>query len=41
MRRQRPRYEVLLRLFLGRHAKPEQLIRDVRAQREGFARTVA
>ncbi len=33
---QRPRNEILLRLFLGRHANPEFLIRDVRAQRERF-----
>jgi PadR family transcriptional regulator, regulatory protein AphA len=37
---QRPRNEVLLRLFFGRHARPEQLIRDIRAQREGFAATL-
>jgi PadR family transcriptional regulator, regulatory protein AphA len=34
---QRPRNEVLLRIFLGRHANPGYLIRDVRAQREQFA----
>jgi PadR family transcriptional regulator, regulatory protein AphA len=38
---QRPRNEVLLRIFLGRHARPEHLIRDVRVQREGFARALA
>jgi PadR family transcriptional regulator, regulatory protein AphA len=38
---QRPRNEVLLRLFLGRHAKPEHLVRDIRAQREGFSRSLA
>jgi len=37
----RPRNEVLLRIFLGRHARPEHLIRDIRAQREGFAATLA
>jgi PadR family transcriptional regulator, regulatory protein AphA len=31
----RPRNELLLRIFLGRHARPEHLIRDVRAFREG------
>jgi PadR family transcriptional regulator, regulatory protein AphA len=34
---QRPRNEVLLRLFLGRHANPSYLIRDIRAQRDQFA----
>jgi PadR family transcriptional regulator, regulatory protein AphA len=38
---QRPRNEVLLRIFLGRHARPEDLIRDIRAQRGGFAGTLA
>jgi PadR family transcriptional regulator, regulatory protein AphA len=38
---QRPRNEVLLRIFLGRHAKPEHLLRDIRVQQEGFARTLA
>jgi PadR family transcriptional regulator, regulatory protein AphA len=38
---QHPRNELLLRLFLGRHAKPEHLIRDIRAQREGFAHSLA
>lgn len=33
---QRPRNELLLRLFLGRHARPEHLVRDVCAQREAF-----
>jgi PadR family transcriptional regulator, regulatory protein AphA len=33
---QRPRNEVLLRIFLGRHADPNHLVRDVRSQREGF-----
>jgi PadR family transcriptional regulator, regulatory protein AphA len=37
---QRPRNEVLLRIFLGRHADPGYLIRDVRAQRDQFARTL-
>jgi PadR family transcriptional regulator, regulatory protein AphA len=37
---QRPRNEVLLRIFLGRHTRPEHLIRDIRAQREGFASTL-
>lgn len=32
----RPRNELLLRLFLGRYARPEHLIRDVRAFREGL-----
>jgi PadR family transcriptional regulator, regulatory protein AphA len=31
----RPRNELLLRIFLGRHASPEHLIRDVRAFRDG------
>jgi PadR family transcriptional regulator, regulatory protein AphA len=38
---QRPRNEVLLRIFLGRHANPDYLIRDVRAQREQFAHALA
>jgi PadR family transcriptional regulator, regulatory protein AphA len=38
---QRPRNEVLLRIFLGRHANPHYLIRDVRAQREQFAHSLA
>jgi PadR family transcriptional regulator, regulatory protein AphA len=38
---QRPRNETLLRIFLGRHAKKEHLLRDVRGQREGFERTLA
>jgi PadR family transcriptional regulator, regulatory protein AphA len=38
---QRPRNEVLLRLFLGRHASPEHLIRDVRSQTEGFAEALS
>lgn len=38
---QRPRNELLLRLFLGRHTRPEFLIRDVRAQREGFEGALA
>lgn len=31
----RPRNELLLRLFLGKHAPPETLVRDVRGFREG------
>jgi len=38
---QRPRNEILLRIFLGRHADKEHLLRDVRGQREGFERTLA
>lgn len=38
---QRPRNEVLLRIFLGRHANTEHLVRDVRAQREGFEHALA
>jgi PadR family transcriptional regulator, regulatory protein AphA len=38
---QRPRNEVLLRIFLGRHANPDHLIRDLRIQRDGFAHTLA
>jgi PadR family transcriptional regulator, regulatory protein AphA len=38
---QRPRNEVLLRIFLGRHTSPDHLVRDIRAQREGFASTLA
>jgi PadR family transcriptional regulator, regulatory protein AphA len=38
---QRPRNEVLLRIFLGRHANTKHLIRDVRAQREGFGHALA
>lgn len=38
---QRPRNEVLLRIFLGRHGNPDHLIRDVRLQRDGFADTLA
>jgi PadR family transcriptional regulator, regulatory protein AphA len=37
----RPRNELLLRIFLGRHANPEHLLRDVRSQREAFARSLA
>jgi PadR family transcriptional regulator, regulatory protein AphA len=37
----RPRNEVLLRIFLGRHGDPEHLIRDVREQKERFTRTLA
>jgi PadR family transcriptional regulator, regulatory protein AphA len=37
---QRPRNEVLLRIFLGRHADPSYLIRDVRAQRDQFAHSL-
>jgi len=37
----RPRNEVLLRIFLGRHADPAHLIRDIRGQREGFEQTLA
>lgn len=33
---QRPRNELLLRIFLGRYARPDHLIRDVRDQRERF-----
>jgi PadR family transcriptional regulator, regulatory protein AphA len=38
---QRPRNEFLLRLFLGRHAAPELLLRDIRAQRAGMQDAVA
>jgi PadR family transcriptional regulator, regulatory protein AphA len=38
---QRPRNEILLRIFLGRHADKEHLLRDVRGQRAGFERTLA
>jgi PadR family transcriptional regulator, regulatory protein AphA len=38
---QRPRNELLLRLFFGRHTSPDFLIRDVRAQREGFEAALA
>jgi PadR family transcriptional regulator, regulatory protein AphA len=37
----RPRNELLLRLFLGRHAPPEHLLRDVRAYRAAMAGAVA
>lgn len=33
---QRPRNEVLLRIFFGRHARVEHLIRDIRTQRTAF-----
>ncbi len=38
---QRPRNELLLRIFMGRFADPEHLIRDVRAQRESFDAALA
>lgn len=38
---QRPRNELLLRIFLGRHAPAEHLLRDVRNYRAGVARTLA
>jgi PadR family transcriptional regulator, regulatory protein AphA len=37
----RPRNELLLRIFLGRHGKLAYLLRDVRAFREGAERTLA
>ncbi len=37
----RPRNELLLRLFLGRHAQPEHLIRDIRMYRQAFEGTLA
>ena len=38
---QRPRNEVLLRIFLGRYADPKHLVRDVRSQRQGFEQALA
>jgi PadR family transcriptional regulator, regulatory protein AphA len=38
---QRPRNELLLRLFLGRHAPTEHLLRDIRAYREGIEGALA
>jgi PadR family transcriptional regulator, regulatory protein AphA len=37
----RPRNELLLRIFLGRHARPEHLIRDVRTFGEGIQRSLS
>jgi hypothetical protein len=37
----RPRNELLLRIFLGRHAPPETLVRDVQAYRAGVVATLA
>lgn len=37
---QRPRNELLLRIFLGRHAPVEHLLRDVRARRDQAAGTL-
>lgn len=36
-----PRNELLLRIFLGRHAPPEHLVRDVRAYGDMVERTLA
>jgi PadR family transcriptional regulator, regulatory protein AphA len=36
----RPRNELLLRIFLGRHARPEHLVRDVAAFREGVTQAL-
>jgi PadR family transcriptional regulator, regulatory protein AphA len=38
---QRPRNELLLRIFLGRHTRPEHLLRDVRNHREGVMKALA
>ena len=37
----RPRNELLLRLFLGRYAPLDHLLRDVRSHQEGFARALS
>lgn len=36
-----PRNELLLRIFLGRHAPPEHLLRDVRSHRERVLRALS
>jgi PadR family transcriptional regulator, regulatory protein AphA len=37
----RPRNEFLLRLFLGRHSRPEYLLRDIRQHGEGMKQALA